>query len=96
MATLDKVSLDISVVLGRCRIPVHQMLRMGRGAVIELDTSEYDLVEIQANALTVARGKVVVQANRIAIEIVELVRRPEVERLQVVEAEADERVSPRF
>ena len=81
MATLDKVMLDISVVLGRCRIPVHQMLRMGRGAVIELDTSEYDLVEIQANNLTVARGKVVVQANRIAIEIVELVRRPEVERL---------------
>ena len=88
MATLDKVTLDISVVLGRCRIPVHQMLRMGRGAVIELDTSEYDLVEIQANALTVARGKVVVQANRIAIEIVELVRRPEVERLLDVEAEA--------
>ena len=88
MATLDKVTLDISVVLGRCRIPVHQMLRMGRGAVIELDTSEYDLVEIQANALTVARGKVVVQANRIAIEIIELVRRPEVERLMEPEEEA--------
>ena len=87
MATLDKVTLDISVVLGRCRIPVHQMLRMGRGAVIELDTSEYDLVEIQANALTVARGKVVVQANRIAIEIIELVRRPEVERLMEPEQE---------
>lgn len=81
MTTLDKVTLDISVVLGRCRIPVHQMLRMGRGAVIELDTSEYDLVEIQANNLTVARGKVVVQANRIAIEVIELVRRPEVETL---------------
>ena len=81
MATLDKVTLDISVVLGRCRIPVHQMLRMGRGAVIELQASEYDLVEIQANNLTVAKGRVVVQANRIAIEIVELVRRPEVERL---------------
>ena len=88
MATLDKVTLDISVVLGRCRIPVHQMLRMGRGAVIELDTSEYDLVEIQANALTVARGKVVVQANRIAIEVIELVRRPEVERLIAEEAVA--------
>ncbi len=81
MAALDKVILDISVVLGRCKLPVHQMLRMGRGAVIELDTSEYDLVEIQANNLTVARGKVVVQQNRIAVEIVELVRRPEVERL---------------
>jgi len=85
VGTLDKVTVEISVVLGRCRIPVHQMLRMGRGAVIELDTSEYDLVEIQANALTVARGKVVVQANRIAIEVMELVRRPEVDKLQVEE-----------
>jgi flagellar motor switch protein FliN/FliY len=81
LATLNKVSLDISVILGRCTMPIHQMLRLGRGAVIELDTSEYDMVEIQANNLTVALGKVVVQGRRIAIEVTELVRRPEVERL---------------
>ncbi len=87
MATLDKVTLEISVVLGRCKMPVHQMLRLGRGAVIELDASEYDMVEIQANDLTVALGKVVVQGNRIAIEVTEMVRRPDVERLMPVEPE---------
>jgi hypothetical protein len=37
MATLDKVGLDIAVVLGSTRMPVHQALPLGRGAIIELD-----------------------------------------------------------
>jgi len=39
MQTLEKVSLDITVVLGTTSMPVHQVLRLGRGAIIELDTS---------------------------------------------------------
>ena len=37
MATIDHVSLDIQVVLGCTDMPVHQVLRLGRGAIIELD-----------------------------------------------------------
>jgi flagellar motor switch protein FliN/FliY len=40
VATLDKVSLDIAVVLGTTSMPVHQALRLGRGAIIELDASK--------------------------------------------------------
>ncbi len=80
MATLQGVALDISVVLGRCVMPVHQLLRLGRGAVIELDAGEDDFVEIQANDLTIAYGKVIVIGSRVAVEIIEMVRRPEVER----------------
>jgi flagellar motor switch protein FliN/FliY len=76
VATLDKVSVDVSVVLGRSRMPIHQLLRMGRGAVIELQSGEEDEVEILANDMPVARGLVVVQGNRIAIEVRELIRRP--------------------
>jgi flagellar motor switch protein FliN len=76
VATLDKVSVDVSVVLGRSRMPIHQLLRMGRGAVIELESGEEDEVEILANDLPVARGLVVVQGNRIAVEIRELIKRP--------------------
>ncbi|MFM9974778.1 MAG: FliM/FliN family flagellar motor switch protein [Beijerinckiaceae bacterium] len=76
MATLDKVSVDVSVVLGRSRMPIHQLLRMGRGAVIELDSGNEDEVEILANDMPVARGLVVVQGNRIAVEIRELIQRP--------------------
>jgi flagellar motor switch protein FliN len=76
VATLDKVHVDVSVVLGRSIMPIHQLLRMGRGAVIELESGEEDEVEILANGLPVARGLVVVQGNRIAVEVRELIRRP--------------------
>ena len=64
MPTLDKVSLDISVVLGTCVMPIHQVLRLGRGAIIELDATEEDNVKILANNLPVAEGKLSVQGNR--------------------------------
>ena len=75
MSTLDKVSLDIQVVLGTTTMPVHQVLRLGRGAIIELEASEDDEVAILANNFPVARGIVVVQGNRIAVEVKELLPR---------------------
>ena len=75
MATIDKVSLDIQVVLGVTDMPVHQVLRLGRGAIIELDASEDDDVQILANTLMVAKGTVIVSGNRIAVEIKELTPR---------------------
>ncbi|MEA2951149.1 MAG: flagellar motor switch protein FliN [Alphaproteobacteria bacterium] len=75
MPTLDKVSLDIAVVLGTTAMPIHQVLRLGRGAIIELDASENDEVCILANNLPVARGMVVVNGNRIAVELRELLPR---------------------
>ena len=76
MATIAKVPVDIAVVLGTTSMPVHQVLRLGRGAIIELDSSEDDEVTILANNLPVAKGTVVVNANRIAIEVKEILPRP--------------------
>ena len=75
MPTLNKVSLDIQVVLGTTTMPVHQVLRLGRGAIIELDASEEDEVQILVNNFPIARGTVVVNANRIAVEIKEMLPR---------------------
>jgi flagellar motor switch protein FliN/FliY len=75
VATLDKVSLDITVVLGTSNMPIHQVLRLGRGAVIELDATEDDDVKILANNFPIAKGKVVVSGNRIAVEVSELLPR---------------------
>jgi flagellar motor switch protein FliN/FliY len=75
MPSLDKVFVDITVVLGTTDMPVHQVLRLGRGAIIELDASEEDEVKILANNFPVARGTVVVQGNRIAVEVKELLPR---------------------
>jgi flagellar motor switch protein FliN/FliY len=78
LPTLESVGLDISVVLGRNRMPIHQLLRMGRGAVIELDSGEDDEVEILANEQPIAKGRVVVTGGRIAVEVSMLLRRPSV------------------
>jgi flagellar motor switch protein FliN/FliY len=75
MAKLDDVAVDISVVLGTTSMPIHQVLRLGRGAIIELDASEDDEVRILANNLPVARGTVVVSGNRIAVEVKQLLPR---------------------
>jgi flagellar motor switch protein FliN len=75
LAKLDDVAVDIAVVLGTTSMPVHQVLRLGRGAIIELDASEDDDVHILANNLPVARGTVVVSGNRIAVEVKRLVPR---------------------
>ena len=75
VTTLDKVSLDIQVVLGTTTMPIHQVLRLGRGAIIELDATEDDEVAILANNFPVAKGTVVVSGNRIAVEVKELTPR---------------------
>jgi flagellar motor switch protein FliN/FliY len=75
LATLENVSIDIAVVLGKTSMPIHQVLRLGRGAIIELDSSEEDEVRILANNMPVAKGTVVVSGNRIAVEVKELLPR---------------------
>jgi flagellar motor switch protein FliN len=75
LAKLDDVSVDIAVVLGTTSMPIHQVLRLGRGAIIELDSSEDDEVRILANNLSVARGTVIVSGNRIAVEVKQLLPR---------------------
>jgi flagellar motor switch protein FliN/FliY len=75
VATLDKVAVDITVVLGTTFMPVHQVLRLGRGAIIELEATEVDSVSILANNMPVAKGTVVINGNRIAVEVGQLLPR---------------------
>jgi flagellar motor switch protein FliN/FliY len=75
LPTLDNVSIDIAVVLGTTSMPIHQVLRLGRGAIIELDSSEDDEVRILANNMSVAKGTVIVSGNKIAVEVKELLPR---------------------
>ncbi|PPD16791.1 MAG: hypothetical protein CTY25_00265 [Methylobacterium sp.] len=77
MQTVENVELDIAVVIGRSVMPIHHLLRMGRGAVIELNANENDEVEILANNFPVARGQVVVQGKRIQVEVTSLLKKPE-------------------
>jgi flagellar motor switch protein FliN/FliY len=73
--TLDNISVDIMVVLGTTTMPVHQVMRLSRGAIIELDATEQDEVKILANNLPVASGAVMVDRNRIAVEVKQMLPR---------------------
>jgi len=68
---VDKVYVELSVVIGRSKMPINQLLKMGRGAVIELDAHQDDEVWIMANNVPIARGEIVVQEDRIAVSITE-------------------------
>ena len=50
-------------------MPMQQLLRMGRGAVIQLDTQENDEVWILANNHPIARGELVIEGDRISVNI---------------------------
>lgn len=73
-SNVDNVRVEISVVLGRSVIPMHQLLRMGRGAVIELDTNQDDPVTILANDKPVAKGEIEIQGDKIAVSVTELLQ----------------------
>ena len=66
---VNNVYVELSVVLGRTNLPIHQLLKMGRGAVIELDANAEDEVWVLANNVPIARGQITVSGERIAISI---------------------------
>jgi flagellar motor switch protein FliN/FliY len=66
---VSAVNVEISVVLGRSVLPMQQLLRMGRGAVIPLDAKATDEVWILANNHPVARGEIMISDDKIAITV---------------------------
>lgn len=71
-SAVGEVFIDISVVLGQSTMPIHQLLKMGRGAVIELDAKESEPVTILANGRPIARGEIILSGDRIAVSVTEL------------------------
>jgi flagellar motor switch protein FliN/FliY len=71
---VDNVPIEISVVLGSATMPIHQLLRLGRGAVIELGVTEDTQVTVLANEHPIAKGAVIVSGNRISVSIKSFLR----------------------
>ena len=69
VSQINAVNVEISVVLGRSILPMQQLLRMGRGAVIPLDAKTSDEVWILANNHPVARGEIQISDDKIAITV---------------------------
>jgi flagellar motor switch protein FliN/FliY len=69
MNTLETIEVDITVELGATSMPIHHLLRMGRGAVIELDTTENDPLRVYANNTLIAEGEVKVDDGQLSVEL---------------------------
>lgn len=70
----EDIAVNISVTLGTADLRVHQLLKLGRGAVVELDRNINDYVDIYANDVLIGHGEVVVTDNEtIGISVTKLV-----------------------
>lgn len=68
------VPVQISAVLGRSTMPVSNLLRLGRGAVVELDRKVGEAIDIYVNNRLVARGEVVVVEDKLGVTMTEIVK----------------------
>src|SRR5687768_8000283 len=68
------VPVQVSAVLGRAQMQVSQLLKLGRGAVVELDRKVGEAVDIYVNNRLVARGEVVVVEDRLGVTMTEIIK----------------------
>src|ERR1700735_5515930 len=74
LETVYDIPVQITVVLGRASMQVNQLLKLGRGAVIELDKKVGEPIDIFVNNRLVARGEVVVVEDRIGVTMTEIIK----------------------
>lgn len=68
------IPVQISAVLGRSNMQVSQLLKLGRGAVVELDRKVGEAIDIYVNNRLVARGEVVVVEDKLGVTMTEIIK----------------------
>jgi flagellar motor switch protein FliN/FliY len=69
------IPVTVSAVLGKATMQVNQLLKLGRGAVVELDRKLGEAIDIYVNNRLVARGEVVmVDDSRLGVTMTEIVK----------------------
>jgi flagellar motor switch protein FliN/FliY len=75
MDVLLDVNLDLSVELGRARVPVRDVLQLSPGSVVELNKLGGEPVDILVNGRLIARGEVVVVDENFGVRVTEIINR---------------------
>ncbi|MDI9408567.1 MAG: flagellar motor switch protein FliN [Candidatus Pacebacteria bacterium] len=68
------IPVQVSAVLGRATMQVSQLLKLGRGAVVELDRKVGEAIDIYVNNRLVARGEVVIVDERLGVTMTEIIK----------------------
>lgn len=71
---ISKIPVEVTVVLGESEITVEELLKMGKGSVIELDKKVGEAVELFVNNRCIAKGEVVVVEDKIGITMTEILK----------------------
>lgn len=74
LETVYDIPVQVSVVLGKTSMQVSQLLKLGRGAVIELDRKVGEPIDVFVNNRLVAKGEVVVVEDRIGVTMTEIIK----------------------
>ena len=74
LGAISDIPVQLSAVLGKASMPVNQLLRLGRGAVVELDRKVGEPIDILVNNRLVARGEVVVVDERLGVTMTEIIK----------------------
>ena len=74
LGAIYDVPVQVSAVLGKASMPVGQLIKLGRGAILELDRKVGESVDIVVNNRLVARGEVVIVDERIGITMTEIIK----------------------
>ena len=87
-AVLD-VKLEVTAVLGTAEMPISQILKLGRGAVVELDRTVGEDIELHANNQLIAKGEVVVTEDRLGVSISDVIKNPSGRRQALTQGNSD-------
>ena len=68
------VPVQVSAVLGRARMEVGELLKLGPGAVLELDRKVGEAIDIYVNNRLVARGEVVLVEDKLGVTMTEIIQ----------------------
>jgi len=68
------IPVQVSAVLGKSSMQVNQLLKLGRGAVVELDRKVGEAIDIYVNNRLVARGEVVLVEEKLGVTMTEIIK----------------------
>ena len=68
------IKVEVSAVLGSAQVQVKQLLKLGRGAVVELDRKINEPIDLVVNKTLVGRGEVVVVDDRLGVTVTDMIK----------------------
>ena len=75
MSVLEGVTVDLQIVLGSADVPIRQILKMSRGAMIPLGCGHDEPTLVYVNNQLVAKGKVQVSGDQMSLQVTEVVKK---------------------